>query len=253
MSNIRSLLNDIISDTDNSYKSIEEKVNNDTAETAMFDKNAFREKISMFVLKDIVSAMMHDETDNLDCMIDESIEKHITDNYSGSCYGYLANARDTLKSPIIGNIIQEINDKTQSISNQICAKKDVSIAENSVDTKEILDGVENYDDLRKKIKDQVSKKVIDDVTNVITTSNDAPVFDDIDEKLTKSDTEDVTSESVILRLAGSIVVEYAASHIKTRETMSTEEGINRAIVEYCIHEMDVLFKQSPKVSIFAKI
>ena len=83
MSNIRSLLNDIISDTDNSYKSIEEKVNTDNVETVTFNKNAFREKISMFVLKDIVSAMMHDETDNLDCMIDESIEKHITDNYSG--------------------------------------------------------------------------------------------------------------------------------------------------------------------------
>lgn len=252
MADIKNLLNDIIKDTDNSYKTTAEKMNDDSYETASFDKAKFREKISMFVLKDIVSAMMHDETADLELMIDSSIEKHIADNYGGSCYGYLTNARNSLKSPIIGNIIQEIDNKTQKVSDQICAKKDSSVGD-AIDVKDILDGVENYDDLRQKIKDQVSKKVIDDVTGVITSSNDAPVFDDIDEKLAKTDDEnDVTSESVILNMTSAIVIEYATEHIKTGETMSVEDGVNQAIVEYCICEMDKLFKQIPKVNMIAK-
>ena len=40
--------------------------------------------------------------------------------------------------------------------------------------------------------------------------NDAPVFDDLDEKLAdKKKADDVTSESVILRMCGAIVTESA--------------------------------------------
>ena len=75
------------------------------------------------------------------------------------------------------------------------------------------------------------------------------MFDDLDEKLAdKKKTDDVTSESVILRMCGAIVTESAMEG----HQMSTDEGINQAIVEYCISELDALFKQNPKVSIYAK-
>ena len=53
-----------------------------------FDAGKFREKLSLYVLKDIICAMMHDETKDLDGMIDQSIMKHIHDDYEtsqGSC------------------------------------------------------------------------------------------------------------------------------------------------------------------------
>ena len=49
-------------------------------------------------------------------------------------------------------------------------------------------------------------------------------------------------------MCGAIVTESAMEG----HQMSTDEGINRAIVEYCISELDALFKQNPKVSIYAK-
>ena len=36
------------------------------------------------------------------------------------------------------------------------------------------------------------------------------------------------------------------SYVKEHRKMSTEEGLNRAIIEYCIVQMDGLFKQNPK-------
>lgn len=251
-SDIKGLLDSIINNTNNSYPDKTEPQNNTTIK---FDKGEFRERMSMYVLKDIICAMMHDETKDLDHMIDESIMKHIHDNYNGSCYCYLKNSRDRLSSPILGDIIQEIDNKTEEVAKTISEKKDPCVAE-SVDVKVILKDVTNYDELREKLKEQVSQQVVDDVTKVITTSNDAPVFDDLDEKLEKDDQsnetpptgEDVTNESVILRMCGSIVTESAINGNR----ISTEEGMNRAIVEYCIAEMDTLFKQRPKVSIYAK-
>lgn len=254
---IKGLLDSIINDTNNSYPGRpggeDTSVNNMTTATGhsnpvRFDKGQFREKLSMFVLKDIVCAMMHDETENLDDMIDRSIERHMHDNYHGSCYGYLTHARDKLKSPLLGDIIQEIDSKTNEVADTISKKKDPEVAD-KVNVKDILKDVDNYDELRERLKKQVSEQVVADVTKVITSGNDAPVFDDLDEKLTdKKKTDDVTSESVILRMCGAIVTESAMEG----HQMSTDEGINQAIVEYCISELDALFKQNPKVSIYAK-
>ena len=229
-----------------------------------FNTDNFREKLSLCVLKDIISAMMHDETKDLNGMIDDSIIKHIHDDYNGTCFGYLCKARDKLQSPILGNIIQEIEDKTDEVKQDADNDKDVTTQYNTPEdtTNDILNSVSNYAELRQKLKDEVSKRVVDDVTKVITKSNDAPVFDNIDKKLKKvddtSDDKDATnptdmneeamSESVIMSMVGSIVTEQAISgnHI------TTDEGINRAIVTYCLGEMDALFDYDRSRSIVRK-
>lgn len=255
---IKSLLDSIIDDTNNSFQKKNDIVVKNNSVGAVhhhnnfhpvtFDAGKFREKLSLYVLKDLICAMMHDETTDLDGMIDESIQRHIHNDYNGTCYGYLCNARDRLKSPLIGDIIQEIDDKTEEVEDALNNTKDADLMNGEIDTKELLKNVDNYDTFRDKLKEQVSKKVVNDVSGVITQRNDAPVFDDLDEELTKTDKDDVTNESVILRICGSIVTESAIA----KKPISTEEGLNKAIVEYCIAEMDYLFKADPKVSIYAK-
>lgn len=255
---IKSLLDSIIDDTNNSFQKKNDIVVKNNSVGAVhhhnnfhpvtFDAGKFREKLSLYVLKDLICAMMHDETTDLDGMIDESIQRHIHNDYNGTCYGYLCNARDRLKSPLIGDIIQEIDDKTEEVEDELNDTKDEDLMNGEIDTAELLKDVPDYDTFRDKLKEQVSKKVVDDVSGVITQRNDAPVFDDLDEELTKTDKDDVTNESVILRICGSIVTESAIA----KKPISTEEGLNQAIVEYCIAEMDYLFKADPKISIYAK-
>jgi len=250
MPDIKDLLNDIIHDTDNSYTDTSGK-KPENPNVQYFDKGQFREKLSMNVLKDIICAMMHDETKDLDGMIDASIMRHINDNYNGSCYCYLKTACDKLKSPILGNIIQEIEEKCNCVAQEACETKDPKAAERSIDTKEILRNVDNYKELRERLKQKVSQQVIQDVSNAIT-GNDAPVFPNLDKSLAdkaKEKTEnkekmpplsdDVATESVILKMSGAIVTESYMN----KQPISTEEGMNRAIVEYCIVQMDALFKQ----------
>lgn len=253
---IKSLLDSIIDNTNNSFKGKEELIQPDGIDNnfnihnnyhpVTFDAGKFREKLSLYVLKDLICAMMHDDTTDVDEMIDKSIMRHIHDNYKGTCYGYLCNARDRLKSPLIGDIVQEIDDRTEGVKNYLNNTKDESILNDKIDTKNLLKNVEDFDEFRDKIKDVVSHKVVDDVANVIAQRNDAPVFDGIDDELKKAD--DNTQESVILSICGSIVTE-AAIH---KEPITTEEGLERAIVEYCISEMDYLFKADPKISIYTK-
>ena len=255
-----------------------------------FNSDNFREKLSLCVLKDIICAMMHDETKDLDSMIDDSITRHIHNDYKGTCFGYLCKARDRLQSPILGNIIQELNTKVKMVKEGVeegSPEASDAVTNPEQTTADILNTVDNYDDLRAKLKEEVSKKVVNDVAKVITKSNDAPVFDNIDTKLKKVDNtndgaedkegnpentenqenteqtdagvtsnnqEDAstevatppdanatasttTSESLILRMTGNIVTEYACN----RKPISTDEGMNRAIITFCIGEMDALF------------
>ena len=266
---VKNLLDSIIDDTNNSYPAggkgpvyDKETVgayntrNNFHPQT--FDKGKFREKLSLYVLHDLVGAMMHDETTDLDNMIDESIMRHIKNNYNGSCYSYLTNARDRLKSPLLADVIQEVDDKTDEVEEELEETKDEDTLNFEINIKDLLKDVVDYDDFREKLKDQVSKKVVDDVAGVITQRNDAPIFPDLDEKLNKKDADEVadeekaaeegmmdedhTTESVILKLTGAIVTEAAINKV----SMSTEEGMNRAVVEYCLNEMDYLFKADLK-------
>lgn len=254
---IKSLLDSIIDDTNNSFQKKNDIAVKDNSVGAVhhhnnfhpvtFDAGKFREKLSLFVLKDLICAMMHDETTDLDGMIDESIQRHIHDDYNGTCYGYLCNARDRLKSPLIGDIIQEIDDKTEEVEDELNDTKDGDLMNGEIDTAELLKDVQDYDTFRDKVKELVSQKVIEDVSDAIAERNKAPVFEKLDKELERGDA-DVTNESVILRICGSIVTESAIA----KKPISTEEGLNKAIVEYCIAEMDYLFKADPKVSIYAK-
>ena len=71
--NIKGLMDDIIKDTDKRYSE------DDGYEK--FDKEGFRERLCMFVLRDIIDAMMAHDTKDLDGMIDDSIMHHIHDDY----------------------------------------------------------------------------------------------------------------------------------------------------------------------------
>ena len=108
---VKNLLDSIIDNTNNSYPvggkgpvynkdTVGVDITHNNFHPQTFDKGKFKEKLSMYVLKDLVCAMMHDETTDLDAMIDESIMRHIKNNYNGSCYSYICNARDRLKSPL---------------------------------------------------------------------------------------------------------------------------------------------------------
>lgn len=268
---VKNLLDSIIDDTNNSYpaggkgpvydkETVGAYNTHNNFHPQTFDKGKFREKLSLYVLHDLVGAMMHDETTDLDNMIDESIMKHIKNNYNGSCYSYLTNARDRLKSPLLADVIQEVDAKTDEVEEELEETKDEDVLSGDIDIKTLLKDVTDYDDFREKLKDQVSKKVVDDVAGVITQRNDAPIFPDLDEKLNKQDADEVadeekaaegedhTTESVILKLTGAIVTEAAINKV----SMSTEEGMNRAVVEYCLNEMDFLFKADPKVNMYAR-
>lgn len=254
---IKDLLDDITKDVDASY-------NNEPGPGMTFDKGAFREKLSLYVLKDIVCAMLDENVDDVDEMVDNSIMKHIRDNYDGSCYGYLCHARDRLASPgmnVFGNIVQEIDNKCKCACEAACRTKQVQEAAVS-DAKELLDGVENYDQLREKLKKEVSQQVVDDVVKVITKSSEAPVFN-IDDKVkvvdnpepainpngTNDPEDDITKESFILKRIGGIITEGAIAG----EVIDQETAYDTAIVEYAIAQMDILTKARPKfISTFTK-
>ena len=256
---IKDLLDDITRDVDSSYSEPD-------APGMTFDKGAFREKLSLYVLKDIICAMLDENIDDVDEMVDRSIMKHIRDNYDGSCYGYLCHARDRLGNPdmnVFGNIIQEINHRCQCACEAACRTKNPVQEAAVADAKELLEGVDNYDDLRNKLKKEVSEQVVQDVVKVITKSADEPVFEEIDKKIdvekkpesainpegTKDPEDDVTKESMILKRIGDIVTEgYIENNIVDQET-----AYNTAIVEYAIAQMDILTKARPKkISMFTK-
>lgn len=251
INDVKNLIDSIIDDTDNSYN--DNKMNSSHVSInprsgshlpRTFNSGKFREKLSLYVLHDLVSAMMHDETTDLDDMIDESIMRHILNDYHGTCYGYLCHSRDRLKSPLVGDIIQEIENKTADVEKEVQVTKDEDGIKSTIDIDEILKNVSNYDEFRDKLKNAVSDKVVKDVTDVVTKRNDAVVFDDLDEELDAKKADDITpastNESVILRICGAIVTEAAM----IKQPISTEEGINKAIVEYCIDQMDYLLLKS---------
>lgn len=262
---VKALLDDIISNTDNSYPkdngpimkktSVGTTITQNNFHPQTFDAGKFKEKLSLYVLHDLVDAMMADDTADLNEMIDESIMKHIKDQYNGSCYGYLCNARDRLGGGLFRDIVQEVDDITEETEDTLEETKDDESLGGEINIKLLLKDVTNYDEFREKLKKAVSEKVVNDVFGVVTKSNDAPIFDDLDEELEKKDkddvreekeSEDITEESVILRLTGAIVSEYAVN----KTPISTEEGMDRAVIEYCLHQLDICTKNKPKVSIW---
>lgn len=257
MPDVKSILDAIIDGANNKFPNTVNSTmhqNMGVKEPQTFDAGKFREKLSLYVLKDIICAMMHDETKDLDGMIDQSIMRHIHDDYGCTCYDYLCKSRDKLNSPILSDVIQEIDEKTMSIQSKVVDKQDDSGVANEDNLKEELLNVDNYDQLRQQLKEIVSKKVVDDVSKVITQSNDAPVFDDLDKKIVEKkqtkeelplEAEDTTNESTIIKMTGMIVAEGAGYGY----TIASEDAMNAAIIEYCICEMDYLFKMDPSMAI----
>ena len=267
--NVKAMLDDIINRTDNSYpkdkgpvydkNTVGAEITHTNYPVTTFDSGKFKEKMSLYVLHDLVDAMMADDTADLNGMIDESIMKHIKDQYDGSCYSYLCNARDRLQSPLFRDIVQEVDDITADIEGELEETKDKDAVSDKIveiNVQVLLKDVTNYDDFRKKLKEAVSKKLIDDVYGVVTKKNDAPVFEDLDEELQAKDAddvaaekeEDITEESVILRLTGAIVTEYAMN----KTPITTEEGSDRAVIEFCLHQLDMCTKNKPKVSMWQR-
>jgi hypothetical protein len=219
-----------------------------TGMTQKADRNLIRERLSLAVLSDIIHAMMHDETnEDLDEMIDDRIMAHIQNDYKGTCSSYLCKAYKNTDDETIGNIVQEIENQTEEVAKSL---EDPNDDTEEIDTSDLLSGVENYEELRERLKEEVSKRVVNDVAKVIGRKSDSPTFDDIDEKLQKADekNDDVLKESAIITMSGAIVVEYALKG----EQISTEESLNMAIVEYCINQMDYLFKQKCTANIHTK-
>jgi hypothetical protein len=220
-----------------------------TGMTQKADRNLIRERLSLAVLSDIIHAMMHDETnEDLDEMIDDRIMAHIQNDYKGTCSSYLCKAYKNTDDETIGNIVQEIENQTEEVAKSLEDPNDNDTEE--IDTSDLLSGVENYEELRERLKEEVSKRVVNDVAKVIGRKSDSPTFDDIDEKLQKADekNDDVLKESAIITMSGAIVVEYALRG----EQISTEDSLNMAIVEYCINQMDYLFKQKCTANIHTK-
>lgn len=258
MPDIKSMLDNIIDGANNKFPNTVNSTmhqNMGVKQPQTFDAGKFREKLSMYVLRDLISAMMHDETKDLDGMIDHSIMQHIRDEYGCGCYDYLCKSCDKLKSPLLNNIIQEIDDKTEKVTTKVSDVQDDAFTNDIANMKKELPEIDNYETLRKKLRDIVSRKVVDDVAKEITQSNDAPVFDDLDEKLTAKSTEtqdanaeggdvageDVQSESVIMNIHQTIMTEAAVQKIP----ITQEQSMELAIVEFCLTEMDYLFKMDP--------
>lgn len=266
MSNeIKNLIDDIIGNTHDAYPTKQEDIKRAVASSlgqsefknvqnkVTFDRDGVKHKISMFVLKDILSAMMNNETDNIESEIENSIERHLKENGCTSAYVYLNKAcqkcqtASGLNSPIISDIIQEIDSKTDELEANVRKTKDASCCD-KIDTKSILKKVENYDDFVKTMGDAVKERVVNDVARELTKDDKAPVFvDTLDNELTK--TNQPTSESVIISLTTSIIKEHFD---ETGISMTTDEGMTKAVIGYCINQMDRLFKFDASSNIFTK-
>ena len=207
------------------------------------DTGTFKEKLSMYVLKDIVSAMLNDETSNLDEVIDNSIINHVKNDCGCTCYQYLTNTRDRLKSDLFADIVQEIDDKSDEVANEVNATKDKSLFD-KVDAKEILNKVDTYDEFVNKVGEKTREQVINNVADTIVKSNKAPTFDNVGEKLEeKANAEAATNESFIFRRCGEIVYESS----KTDNPIDTEMGFNMAVVEFCLNQLDRLTRTQKKI------
>lgn len=269
---IKELIGGIIDNTNNSYPTSGGNVNT-TNPTLSFDKGAFREKLSLAVLRDIVHAMMDDDYEDMDGMIDKSIINHIDADYNGSCYDYLCKSRDATKSPMIGDIIQEIEDKVEDAAEKAELTKEIPDDALSMnDTIDYLDlekNVDNYAQFREEIKKKVSNKIINSVAAELIGNNDAPKFkDNLDASLKKkrdeTNAEDAEKteggngesdlqvgpentiqpmgESVIITATGKIYAESA----RMGEQRSFDDCMNEAILEYALTNLDFCWKQHTK-------
>lgn len=260
MPDIKEMLDSIIDGANNKFpNTINSTIhqNMGVKQPQTFDAGQFREKLSLYVLHDLISAMMHDDTKNLDGMIDQSIMQHIRDEYGCGCYDYLRKCCGRMKSPMMEDIVQEIDDKTEK-TEKVAETQDDAFTQDIANMKKELPNIENYEQLRQQLRDIVSQKVVNDIAKEIKDSNDAPTTKGLDEKLTIKSTsakdpnvedadvegEDVQSESVIMNIHQTIMTEAAVRDIP----ITQEQSMELAIIEFCMAEMDYLFKMDPTMT-----
>lgn len=251
MADIKDLIGDIIDTTDNSYPSSP----TNTAETnpvLTFDKGSFREKLSLGVLRDIISAMLNDETEDMEGLIDKSIINHLKRDYDGSCYDYLCKSRDKCCSPMLTDVIQEIDDKTEEVANKIALSKDDTTLTDLSDPLELEKAVDNWKEFRENIKKKVSRKIIDSVAAELTQNDDPTFVDNLDDSLKKAKGEAADENNEEPKVPGAptgvgescIIIDAAAAiFAESAGSISYDDAINQATVEFALSEMDACFKQ----------
>lgn len=262
MSDIKSLLNDIITNGNTTGN----VVPTPTDSNLTFDKDAVKEKLAFGVIKDMTKAMMNDEKLSDEKMLDDSIMDHVKNDYKGTCFGYLNDAQKRLKSPLLADVIQEIEE--YAIMEEADFNEKGYVSDNHKISEDILKDNPDYKTFRKKLTEETSNMVVNDVANEVLKTKDTPVFD-IDDKIkpvtndpnaitdetgegpstvTEEDQELPTapvedfgnsvSESAILNMTGTIVAESYANG----KPMTTEQGMEKAICEYCVQQLCFLFK-----------
>ena len=261
MPDIKDMLDSIIDGANNKFPNTINSTmhqNMGVKQPQTFDAGQFREKLSLYVLRDVISAMMHDDTKDLDGMIDQSIMQHIRDEYGCGCYDYLRKCCGKMKSPMMEDIVQEIDNKAEDTTKKVAETQDDAFTDDIANMKNELPGIQNYEELRKKLRDIVSQKVVNDIAKEIKDSNYAPSTDGLEDKLTIKSTamkdpnadeadvagEDVQSESVIMNIHQTIMTEAAVRDIP----ITQEQSMELAIIEFCMAEMDYLFKMDPTMT-----
>jgi hypothetical protein len=262
MADIKNMLDDIIDRTNKSYPASAENVKDGNLGAlhkinapTTFDKGAFKEKLAMYVLKDVIQAMMVDDTSDLDNTIDTSILRHMNDDCGCGCYNYLKNAKERLKSDLIGDIIQEIDAKTDEVAKKVSDTKDPSVA-NDVDVKDLLKNVDDYEEFTKLLTEKTTNQVVDQMKKVIVGSNRGPVWNDKDVEegigngAKKPTAENnAVKESSIMKIYSTIIYE---SYVDGKPTIDEETGMEMAFIEYCLDQLDHAFKATPRRPIMAR-
>lgn len=258
MPDIKDMLDNIIDGANNKFPNTVNSTmhqNMGTRQPQTFDAGQFREKLSLYVLHDLISAMMHDDTKDIDGMIDASIMQHIRDDYGCGCYDYLCKCRDNTNSRVLDTVVQEIDDKTEEVTEKVSDTQDDAITNDMENLEKELPGIDSYQKLREKLRKFVSAKVVEDVAKEVKDSTAAPDFSNLDkhvavEKTDETNTaaeegdvsgEDVQSESVCMNICHKILAEAAVHRI----SVTMEQAMELSFIEFCMSEMDALFKMDP--------
>jgi len=243
--NVKQLIDKVIADTPNN--GFDSHSTQDRG-LPQFDKRECKNKLSMLVLKDLICAMMRNEPiEGLDNMIGQSLGKYLNDPAfkNVDAYDYICQSRDRLSSPLLGELIQELDSVTDELA--IKAKDGEKIDLDNIKVDDIINKVKDIDDLKKVIKEIASQKVIRDVTKNILDSDHAPTFGNLDEKLAKVSNE-ALQDSVIMTISSKIFKEAYREDKNADPDVATQ----KALVEFCVYQLGRLFKQTPRVDIFTE-
>ena len=260
---ISSLLNDIISNGTTGTTTVVNPSNTNVS----FDKDEEKNRLALNVMKDMTHAMMADNPPEDESMVEESIIDHIKNDYKGTPFGYLNDAKNRLKSPLLESVIDAIEEAV--IQEEADFKEKGYVSDNHKISTDILEGNPDYQTFREKLAKETSNMVVNDVAGELLKTNQTPDFSNIDNKikpvskeekenaeptgeeaLTEEDQElpttpveeNMQTESAIMNMTQTIVTEsYAAGN-----PITTEQGMEKAICEYCVQQLCFLFKDTTR-------